>query len=125
MDRNQSTPTVAKPREVESSVVPASASPQGGRPASPADHATGPGLLGRLGSWSAVHRRVIALTWVAVIAFFAVFDPGVEKALSGAGWQANGSQSVQVRTLAQKYFGGQASSAIEVVVTANRPIDGP
>ena len=29
----------------------------------------------------------------------AVFAPKVESALSGAGWQANGSQSVQARTL--------------------------
>ncbi len=33
------------------------------------------------------------------------FAPRVEHALSGAGWQANGSQSVQVRDLVQKEFG--------------------
>jgi RND superfamily putative drug exporter len=102
---------------------PGPAEPAADGPAATKKVPAGPGLLGRLGSWSAVHRRVIALIWVVVIAFFAIFAPGVEKALSGAGWQANGSQSVEVRNLAQKYFAGQASSAIEVVVSANRPID--
>jgi RND superfamily putative drug exporter len=40
----------------------------------------------------------------------------VEKDLSGAGWQADGSASVQVRDLAQKYFPGESSSSIEVVL---------
>ena len=83
------------------------------------------GLLGRLGSWSVVHRKVVFLVWLAVAGTLALFAPGAEKTLSGAGWQANGSQSVEVRTLAQKYFGGQASSAIEVVVSADQPITSP
>ncbi len=65
------------------------------------------------------------MTWLAVVAVLAVFAPSVEHALSGAGWQADGSQSVQVRNLAQTEFGGQASSAIEVVVHANRPVSTP
>jgi len=65
------------------------------------------------------------LAWLAIVAVLAVFAPSVEHALSGAGWRANGSQSVQVRDLAQKDFGGQASSAIEVVVAADRPVSSP
>ncbi|MGZ5417099.1 MAG: MMPL family transporter, partial [Nocardioides sp.] len=34
----------------------------------------------------------------------------------GAGWQADGSESVAVRDLAREHFGGNASSAIQVVV---------
>ncbi len=83
------------------------------------------GPLGRLGRWSAGHRGTVFLSWLAIVAVLAVFAPSVEHALSGAGWQANGSQSVQVRNLAQKDFGGQASSAIEVVVHADRPISSP
>ena len=75
-----------------------------------------PGLLGRLGIWSVTHRRHVVVSWLLLVIVMAIFAPNVEKALSGAGWQADGSQSVAVRTLAQKYFGGQASSAIEVVV---------
>src|SRR5665213_34570 len=70
-------------------------------------------------------RGTVFLSWLAIVAVLAVFAPSVEHALSGAGWQANRSQSVQVRNLAQKDFGGQASSAIEVVVHADRPISSP
>lgn len=83
------------------------------------------GPLGQLGRWSASHRGTVFLSWLAIVAVLAVFAPSVEHALSGAGWQANGSQSVQVRDLAQQDFGGQASSAIEVVVAADRPVSSP
>ena len=46
----------------------------------------------------------------------------MEIELSGAGWQANGSESVAVRELAQTHFGGNASTAIQVVVHST---DGP
>ncbi|GAA3132568.1 hypothetical protein GCM10020255_006710 [Rhodococcus baikonurensis] len=36
--------------------------------------------------------------------------------LGRAGWQANGSESVQVRELAQQHFGGNSSAAVQVVV---------
>ena len=81
-----------------------------------------PGLLGRLGAWSVTHRRRVVLTWLLVVIVLGVFAPNVEKALSGAGWQADGSQSVAVRNLAQRDFGGQASSAIEVVVASRSPL---
>ena len=50
------------------------------------------------------------------------FAPRVETELSGAGWQANGSDSVAARELAQEHFGGNASTAIQVVVHST---DGP
>lgn len=56
-------------------------------------------------------------------AVLAVFAVRVESDLSGAGWHANGSQSVAVRQLAQRDFGGQASAAIEVVVASYQPLD--
>ncbi len=49
-----------------------------------------------------------------------MFAPSVETALSGAGWQANGSESVQARTLIQKNFAGLSSSALMVVVHSPR-----
>jgi RND superfamily putative drug exporter len=81
--------------------------------------------VGRLGRWAAARRRAVFAAWAVVAVVFVVFAPGVERALSGAGWQADGSQSVQVRQLAQRDFGGQASSAIEVVVHADRPVSSP
>ena len=44
------------------------------------------------------------------------FAPKVETALSGAGWQANGSESVEARQLIQRNFAGLSSSALMVVV---------
>lgn len=64
-------------------------------------------------------RRLVFGLWAVVIAVLGAFAPSVESSLSGAGWQANSSPSVLERTLAQKYFAGQASSAIEVVVHSN------
>jgi putative drug exporter of the RND superfamily len=51
-----------------------------------------------------------------VIVGLGAFAPQVEAQLSGAGWQADGSESVAARALAQTHFGGNASSAIQVVV---------
>ena len=96
--------------------TPAGIDPAGGSPWGP---------VGRLGRWSAEHRRPVFALWVMVVAVLGAFAPAAEHALSGAGWQADGSQSVQVRNLAQQSFGGQASSAIEVVVHADRPVTSP
>jgi RND superfamily putative drug exporter len=81
-----------------------------------------PGVLGALGLWVAEHRRFTAAVWLLVVVGLGALAPKVEANLSGAGWQANGSESVQARELAQEHFGGNASSAIQVVV---RSTDGP
>jgi RND superfamily putative drug exporter len=74
------------------------------------------GPLGRLGGWTAEHVRAVSITWLLVALALAAFAPKVETALSGAGWQANGSESVQARALIQRNFGGLSSSALMVVV---------
>ncbi|MEU1450134.1 MMPL family transporter [Streptomyces mirabilis] len=96
------------------------------------DHATKtgappspPGPLGRLGDWTASHFRTVLAGWVIVVAVLGVFAPQVTTALSGAGWQSNGSESVAVRELAQQHFGGTGSTAIQVVVHADRPVTDP
>ena len=83
------------------------------RPTAPAGR---PGPLGRLGVAVTQRGRRVALVWVALVVGLGVFAPFVEHRLSGAGWQADGSESVQVRDLAQEHFGGNASHAIQVVV---------
>ena len=75
-----------------------------------------PGPLGRLGVAVTRRGRAVALIWVVLVVGLGVFAPFVEHRLSGAGWQADGSESVQVRDLAQEHFGGNASHAIQVVV---------
>ena len=78
------------------------------------------GPIGRLGRWAADHVRAVALTWAIVAVALGVFAPKVESALSGAGWQANGSESVEARTLVQRNFAGLSSSALMVVVHSQR-----
>ncbi|TWG95910.1 RND superfamily putative drug exporter [Nocardioides sp. J9] len=68
------------------------------------------------------HRRLVTVAWILIVVGLGVFAPAVEKNLSGAGWQADGSESVAVRELAQDHFGGNASHAIQVVVHST---DGP
>ncbi len=75
-----------------------------------------PRPLGRLGMWVIDHRRTVVAAWVLLVVVLGAFAPFVEKNLSGAGWQADGSQSVEVRKLAQEHFGSNASHAIQVVV---------
>ena len=79
-----------------------------------------PGPLGRLGVWVTHHTRATAVVWLLVIVGLGAFAPKVEAELSGAGWQADGSESVAARELAQEHFGGNASSAIQVVVHSER-----
>jgi len=87
------------------------------RPAAPAaEHPEAVGPIGRLGRWTADHVRVVAIGWVVVAFGLGVFAPKVETALSGAGWQANGSESVKARQLIQTNFAGLSSSALMVVV---------
>ncbi|MBS45424.1 MAG: multidrug RND transporter [Nocardioides sp.] len=74
------------------------------------------GLLGRLGLWVTSHARLVGVVWLLAVVGLGAFAPRVEAELSGAGWQADGSESVSVRETAIEHFGGNASSAIQVVV---------
>jgi putative drug exporter of the RND superfamily len=74
------------------------------------------GPVGRLGGFAADHVRAVLIVWAIVAVALAAFAPKVETALSGAGWQADGSESVQARTLIQRSFAGLSSSALVVVV---------
>jgi RND superfamily putative drug exporter len=74
------------------------------------------GPLGRLGRWTATHFKIVALAWVVVAVGLGVLAPKVEHALSGAGWEATGSESLQVRQTIDREFAGLSSSALMVVV---------
>jgi RND superfamily putative drug exporter len=76
------------------------------------------GPIGRLGRWTATHFRLVALAWAIVAIGLGVFAPKVEHALSGAGWEATGSESLLVRETVDREFGGLSSSALMVVVHA-------
>jgi RND superfamily putative drug exporter len=53
-----------------------------------------------------------------VIVALGALAPQAEHALSGGGWQADGSESVRARDLIERHFAGQGSYAIAVVVSA-------
>lgn len=74
------------------------------------------GPIGRLGHWTATHFRAVLVGWLVIAVAFGVLAPRVEKALSGAGWEATGSQSVQARALIDKNFKGLGSYGLTVVV---------
>ena len=74
------------------------------------------GPLGRLGRWTATHFRVVLAAWLLIAVAFGAFAPRVETALSGAGWEATGSESVTARNLIEKNFGGLGSYGLMVVV---------
>jgi putative drug exporter of the RND superfamily len=74
------------------------------------------GPIGRLGRFAASHRRAVFIAWALIAVGLGVLAPRVETALSGAGWQANGSESVKVRDQLDANFGGAGAYALQVVV---------
>ena len=82
----------------------------------PVQHATRVGPIGRLGRYTATHFRTVLIGWLALALVLGFFAPRVEKALSGAGWEASGSQSVQARKLVERDFAGLGSYGLMTVV---------
>ncbi len=76
------------------------------------------GPIGRLGRYTATHFRVVLIGWALVALTLGFLAPKVETALSGAGWEASGSQSVQARQLIDKNFQGLSSYGLMVVVNS-------
>jgi RND superfamily putative drug exporter len=74
------------------------------------------GPIGRLGRWTAGNFKLVAIAWAIVAVGLGIFAPRVEHALSGAGWEATGSESLAVRQTVDREFGGLSSSALMVVV---------
>jgi putative drug exporter of the RND superfamily len=83
-------------------------------PAGAQPHQVGP--VGRLGRWTASHFRAVLAAWLVVAVVLGFFAPRVEKALSGAGWEASGSQSAQARQLIERDFHGLGSYGLMTVV---------
>src|SRR5512142_2987498 len=79
-------------------------------------HAVNVGPIGRLGRYTATHFRVVLVGWLVVAVGLGFLAPRVETALSGAGWETTGSQSVQARNLVDKHFQGLSSYALMTVI---------
>src|SRR5438270_10026214 len=86
---------------------------------SPMSGRQGIGSIGRLGRWTATHFRAVVAAWVVVAVGLGFAAPKVEQALSGAGWEATGSQSVQARHVIDRNFNGLSSYGLMVVVHSN------
>jgi putative drug exporter of the RND superfamily len=76
----------------------------------------GLGPIGRLGHYTATHFRVVAVAWLVVALALGFLAPRVETALSGAGWESSGSQSVKARQMIDRHFQGLGSYGLTVVV---------
>ncbi len=76
------------------------------------------GPIGRLGRYTATHFRVVLIAWLLVAVVLGFFATRVETALSGAGWETTGSQSVQARQLVDRRFHGLSSYALLTVISS-------
>ena len=76
--------------------------------------------LGRLGAWAADHRRLVVLVWGVAVLVLGALAPFADRALSGAGWEAPGSESGQARRAIESRFPGQGTYALSVVVAGER-----
>ena len=84
------------------------------------------GPIGRLGGWTATHFKAVVIAWGVLAVGLGFFAPKVEKALSGAGWESTGSESVAARKTIDENFQGLSSSALMVVVhSSDRTVSDP
>ena len=74
------------------------------------------GPIGRLGRLAAENRRRVFVAWALIAIGLGILAPRVETALSGAGWQENGSESVEAREQTDNNFAGAGSYALQVAV---------
>jgi RND superfamily putative drug exporter len=74
------------------------------------------GAIGRLGQAAARRPRRVFVAWALIAVGLGVLAPRVETALSGAGWQANGSESVAARERIDRAFAGSGAYALQVAV---------
>src|SRR3954465_11158514 len=76
------------------------------------------GAVGKPGRWTAGPFRVGGAVGVGVALSLGALAPRAENALSGAGWEATGSESVQARDLIDKNLDGFGSYGLVVAVHA-------
>ena len=81
------------------------------------------GPIGRLGRGTAGHVRVVVVARLVVAIGRRRSPPHAQHALSGAGWEASGSESVAAREAIDASFGGQGGYALMVVVHGDGQLD--
>ena len=85
-----------------------------------------PGPIGRLGGLAATHRGTVFAIWALLAVGLGFLAPRVETALSGAGWEDTGSESVAVRHQVDRALGGAGAYGLQVAVHSDRQtVSGP
>ncbi|HET7120906.1 MAG TPA: MMPL family transporter [Solirubrobacterales bacterium] len=74
------------------------------------------GPIGRLGRLAAANRGATFAIWAVLAVTLGFLAPRVETALSGAGWEALGSESVAARKQVNSAFGGAGAYGLQVAV---------
>ncbi|HEY3552048.1 MAG TPA: MMPL family transporter, partial [Solirubrobacterales bacterium] len=74
------------------------------------------GAIGRLGRLAATHRAATFGVWAVLAVALGFLAPRAETALSGAGWEATGSESVAVRKQVDAAFAGAGAYGLQVAV---------
>ena len=92
------------------------------RPSHAARPSTGDGLLARIGRASGRHPRRVLLVWALVILVAAPLAVTLTPALSGAGWEAQGSTAQQVRDELRRDFPQLGAEAAIVAYRQDTPI---
>ncbi len=86
-------------------------------------HHTGtPGLLARIARFSATHRRLVMIVWAVIVIGAAPLAVTLNGALSGAGWEAQGTTSQMVRDELRRDFPTMGAEAAYVVFQQDTPL---
>ena len=93
--------------------------PTSGGPA--AEHGERQALLARLARFSGRRRRLVMLVWVAVIVLAAPLALSLTSALSGAGWEVQGSTAQKVRDELRRDFPQAGAEAAIVAYHQDAP----
>lgn len=80
------------------------------------------GWLARAGRRSAIRRRPVILAWLVVVALAAPLALGVAAALSGAGWDPQGTTAAAVRDELRRDFPAVGAESAVVVYRQEQPI---
>ncbi len=78
--------------------------------------------LDRLSRWVSGHRRLVLMAWMLIVLIMIPLAVTLNAGLSGAGWDAAGSPSADVRTELQQSFPTLGAEAAVVVFSQETPI---
>jgi RND superfamily putative drug exporter len=85
-------------------------------------HVKPEGPLASIARFSVAHKKLVMLVWLAVVVAAAPLAIGLSSALSGAGWDAQGSDAEKVRQELRKDFPQVGAEAAMIVVQQPTPV---